>query len=677
MTCRRAGLALVVAGVVAWAADTAAQPARVEIPPPTTDLAPPLVRVLLEPAGDAAVFPQPGRPYRATCAGRTTWLWGPLAVRSGTAGAATWQVGAWADEAAAATAAGQLTQALGGSAAVARERGGDGLTRVVVGFATAPAGGVAAALAAVGYASAFALEADGAVVVAGHGARLACDGELLLEPGGDHPTEVGGRRYRGRFLLRGRGGRAQVVNQLGLEAYLRGVVPAEMSPLQFPELEALKAQAVAARTYAVAHRGDHDDDGWDLCATPACQVYAGAGAEHALTDRAVAETAGLVAVYQGQPIDAMYTSTCGGRTEAVEDLFSGGPRPYLRSVACAWERDLVLAGTAPASAASLTDDAFAEGLAAAALGLAAEASPDTVVAAVAGTCGGTVDDAAARGVDAFARRLLRAGGLSVAAERVARVGDADAAALVALVDLFGAALDRPPADWQRGWTLRAALAVLELQGVVVRDRGELVPHATGVAIFPRAAASAEPVALPAPLYARWGGRLEPAANLTARPGATLERVRLGDRVLALVVVRSGGGDEADRRSAWRSWTRERTWAELAARLGVPDLEALEVTRRTPAGRVIGLSARGRSGAVKEWNGFSVRTALDLPENLFAFHRRRLPDGSSVVRFLGRGWGHGVGLCQNGAYGLARAGQSFDRILATYYQGVELARVPED
>jgi stage II sporulation protein D len=57
----------------------------------------------------------------------------------------------------------------------------------------------------------------------------------------------------------------------------------------------------------VAHIGDHDDEGWDLCATPACQVYYGRSAEHALSNRAVEESAGLVAAYQGQPINAMYT----------------------------------------------------------------------------------------------------------------------------------------------------------------------------------------------------------------------------------------------------------------------------------------------------------------------------------------------------------------------------------
>ena len=217
------------------------------------------------------------------------------------------------------------------------------------------------------------------------------------------------------------------------------------------------------------------------------------------------------------------------------------------------------------------------------------------------------------------------------------------------------------------------MAVLELSAVVSRDRGEAVPRPDGVGIFPRRAQASEPLPSPLPLWERRGGAVRSAARLEVRPGTTLERVRHGDEVVALVVERSGGDGEADRRSAWRSWVRERTWEELAAKLGVPDLADLRITSRAPSGRVVGLEAIGRSGARKTLTGFPIRRALDLPENLFTFHRVRHADGTTSVRFIGRGWGHGIGLCQNGAYGLARAGMTYEQILATYYTGVELTR----
>jgi stage II sporulation protein D len=119
--------------------------------------------------------------------------------------------------------------------------------------------------------------------------------------------------------------------------------------------------------------------------------------------------------------------------------------------------------------------------------------------------------------------------------------------------------------------------------------------------------------------------------------------------------------------------REKKWSDLAARLGLPGLEKLEITRRSASGRVVGLAAVDRDGTRKEWSGFDVRRALDLPETFFTVHIIRDSDGDRVARFLGRGWGHGVGLCQNGSYGLARAGREYEEILGHYYSGISLVR----
>ena len=107
-----------------------------------------------------------------------------------------------------------------------------------------------------------------------------------------------------------------------------------MGPKRFDEIEALKAQAVAARTYAFAHRGQFEAEGYDLCATPKCQVYAAPSAEDPLSTAAVDATRGLVLAHDGQFADALFVSTCGGVTENVENVFSGGPVPYLVSVDC-------------------------------------------------------------------------------------------------------------------------------------------------------------------------------------------------------------------------------------------------------------------------------------------------------------------------------------------------------
>jgi stage II sporulation protein D len=137
-------------------------------------------------------------------------------------------------------------------------------------------------------------------------------------------------RYRGDLQIRAAAiGGVAAINALGLDDYIRGVVAGEM-PSGWPQ-EALRAQAVAARTYALAT--SKDGDGFDQYADTRSQVYNGIAGETAPTDEAVAATAGEVVVAGGKPIVTYYFSTSGGRTEDVENVFIGAaPATYLRSV---------------------------------------------------------------------------------------------------------------------------------------------------------------------------------------------------------------------------------------------------------------------------------------------------------------------------------------------------------
>lgn len=157
-------------------------------------------------------------------------------------------------------------------------------------------------------------------------------------------VRVGSRDYRGEIhLVLNARALINVVNVLPLEDYLRGVVPMELSPGAYPEIEALKAQAVAARSYALERLGKHRDEGFDLVDDTRDQVYGGRSSERELTNRAVDETRGIVAVFPNEdgklaPIEALYTANCGGRTENNEEVFGGKGLAYLRSVACAPDR---------------------------------------------------------------------------------------------------------------------------------------------------------------------------------------------------------------------------------------------------------------------------------------------------------------------------------------------------
>src|SRR5205823_1883376 len=133
-----------------------------------------------------------------------------------------------------------------------------------------------------------------------------------------------------------------VVNELVLEQYLMGVVPSELNPTTFGQIEALKAQAVAARTYIVRNMGQYKNEGFDICASDSCQVYMGQGVEQALSTQAVTETRGMVATYKDLPINALYSSTCGGRTEDAENIFDE-KIPYLVSTICEYKHPEPLA----------------------------------------------------------------------------------------------------------------------------------------------------------------------------------------------------------------------------------------------------------------------------------------------------------------------------------------------
>lgn len=164
--------------------------------------------------------------------------------------------------------------------------------------------------------------------------RLVAEGErLALAPREDGELVVDGRRYRGILDVLPEGSGVTLVNALALEAYLPSVVTAELGRRTGAEREAVLAQAIVARTYALRNLGRGRAAGYDLESGVGDQVYGGADGEDPLAAEAVRATAGLIVAWEGQPIDAFFHSTCGGRTERGVDVFRGADRPYLPSFA--------------------------------------------------------------------------------------------------------------------------------------------------------------------------------------------------------------------------------------------------------------------------------------------------------------------------------------------------------
>lgn len=146
-------------------------------------------------------------------------------------------------------------------------------------------------------------------------------------------TKGAAHRYRGELEIGGGGGRLHVVNEVSLEDYVRGVIGPEMGSRA--PIEALKAQAVASRTFALSSLGRWTSDGYDLRDSTDSQVYSGVEAERPECDRAVRETSGLILTVGGRPIAAYFCADCGGITapgdtpdecpHSVSDLDAHGP----------------------------------------------------------------------------------------------------------------------------------------------------------------------------------------------------------------------------------------------------------------------------------------------------------------------------------------------------------------
>lgn len=142
--------------------------------------------------------------------------------------------------------------------------------------------------------------------------------------------ELGALKYRGAlFLKRIAAGHINIYNELLFEQYLYGVVPAEM-PNSW-HMEALKAQAVAARNYGIINIGRHTTDGFDVCNGTHCQAYRGFSHENARTNQATDETSGKLMLYNDKLIPTYFHSSSGGRTEDSENVWST-VLPYIRGV---------------------------------------------------------------------------------------------------------------------------------------------------------------------------------------------------------------------------------------------------------------------------------------------------------------------------------------------------------
>ncbi len=549
---------------------------------------------------------------------------------------------------------------------------------------------------------------------------------------------LNGKSYRGVLdISLGKDGRLIVVNQLGMEEYLLGVVPAELSPTTYPEEAALEAQAIAARTYALKNMGKSRAEGYDLKDDTTAQVYGGASLEKDTSSEAVRKTAGVAIYYNGGLIDAMYMSTCGGRTEDFSNVFDAPPVPYLKSVFCAAESS---PGEMPASnlmgghelkQVVFVDDgtpANRELELAQALGLVdlSRIEPEAVAGfARADEIRGWVEKSrtlAGKNAGAATNRATelnsRAGFLDYAArsffgdrEIERGVSESDTAyylknfsdgssvpqyarrtiAYLAYRKLWQPYPDNSIRSAQpvlRGdalallirWIIAARPEVLK-SGVLSEPDPEKSAGNPGSTLAVKRGNRSEQLRLARDvrLFKSMGGRSMPVLNLQIIGGEKVTYHQGSNSEIDFLEVElSPSGASSDRLSPMATWRvavpRARAAEKLRALAGnIGEIQDLRPARLGESGRVVQVEIIGSRGSAIV-NGYKVRGALGLGDTLYQLSRTRTENGDiAAFVFDGRGWGHGVGLCQTGAVGMARAGRSAEEILLTYYQGVELRK----
>jgi peptidoglycan hydrolase-like amidase len=487
------------------------------------------------------------------------------------------------------------------------------------------------------------LDDDVTVVMPG-GARV------RIEPPAS-PLEIEARAYRGALEIFGNARRTlTVVNELPLEDYLRGVVPNELNPAAFGQLEALKAQAVAARTYIHRNMGQYKNEGYDICASDACQVYFGVLTEHALATQAVIDTRGIVATYDGRPINALYSSTCGGRTEDAEHIFTEKV-PYLVSTSCEYKHP----GMAFATSRAISD--WKNGVLAVAgvksfrdaarfMGLPERREPASANAA----------KLAAFIRQTFYPSVLTSSDLSFVREQ----GILTAGEVVPRTELLFRLIEKKSAfEWQQG-VLESFDAGQRKMRLIVSGQLKEFSLASDALVYHRVGDSRMPL--------RKGSWI----------GGELMDFRAEGGVIRMLIYRINfANPAADRYSRLALWQVHKTKAELDAAfrsLAIGEFSDMRVIQRGLSERLVSTEIVGTTGR-RTVPALRLRTLLSLRDSLFSYDIERNAAGTVVgAAFFGRGWGHGVGMCQVGAYGMALAGANYEEILKKYYTGIELQKL---
>lgn len=537
------------------------------------------------------------------------------------------------------------------------------------------------------------------------------------------PVKFNGRAYRGKLemFVNGRG-TLSVINVVKLEDYVRGVVPNELG---FPALEAQKAQAVAARTYAVSKINQFANEGFDVFPTTQSQVYRGYASETAMGNQAVRETAGIIALYDGKPIRAMYTSTCGGRTEDVKNIYTDFDAPYLKGVECAFEGHkyfepmLVKSTREPANIKNdsylelvrITSQFAANGFVLSGNRFSDDWFQDKPTNAELTSWLGQlatrfgkpipqITNDSAKNIE-FAKALasmlysfetndtLLSDGdinyqLSFAdADKIPTEQRANLAALFrdGWLSLYGDATFRPNDSMSRSRLIRLIHSIYgKKKWLPTMQNGSAKTTVDGKLVLKSGKGEKQMTLRPDVFLFRQFGDTYYQVKETALIGGepVNYQTNFAGEVTYLEVKPTTQTATPERASPFTMWTSNLSGSAMQSRLsryvrGIGTLYDVNIKRKGYSRRAIELEIIGSNGRFTLAGG-KIRSALRLKEQLFVMNKRYDSNGRVIAyNFTGKGWGHGIGMCQFGAFGLAKQGYKYDQILKHYYSGIDLPR----
>lgn len=492
-----------------------------------------------------------------------------------------------------------------------------------------------------------------------------------------------------------------IINEIDLEKYLCGVVPMEMSSTVFPEIEALKAQSVAARTYAIVNIGKRNKDGFDLFDTTIDQVYGGRGKEQDLTNKAVLETSGIIATYQNKPIQALFMANAGSATINNSFVFGDG-YPYLKSVSNYIKSPKTILLTSNNNLKNgdwlnwdllhligngLLPISYLEQVKIYSEIEISDILP--IINSIKDRLNITFQSCNIKSNHIYLWIAQELGfknitdGIEQPQDALYLLGDAiadkykDNLLLVSLLTRRGIV---STSDWENNNP--KAFQVFKFISKLWREL-EDTEFLEGVWLLNNQ------------IRMKDGSLLKINSNkfdmlFEEGPDASLRlvhnsKIHIGDRVKFLIkdnapsiLVRKlhHNGTAINRYSTLSHWKTELKEVEIKGILynkaGIKSLADMQLTHNEN-GRVISLNITDELGKNYIFTGMKIRNLLGLNDNVFRFIQTgKKPNRRWII--YGRGWGHGVGMDQTGAYGMALEGFNFKEILEYYYTGIELKKI---